>query len=78
MSVGRIFAILFNIKEQRIHLAYSQSHVARKLSISQNAYCKIENGQTSLSVERLIQIADILQTEPERLLTMDGVVPILV
>ncbi|MBX9782633.1 MAG: helix-turn-helix domain-containing protein [Chitinophagaceae bacterium] len=36
--------------------------IAAKLGISENAYGKIERGETSLTIERLKDIADILET----------------
>jgi len=48
---------------------YSQSHIACKLGISQNAYSRIENNQTKLTTERLQKLADILGVPPEELLS---------
>jgi transcriptional regulator with XRE-family HTH domain len=40
---------------------YSQKYVASKMGISQNAYSKIENNQTQLTVHHVKQLAEILQ-----------------
>ena len=50
-----------NIRSIRIAKQFSQDYVAAKLNISQNAYSKIELGYTKITLERLFQIADILE-----------------
>ena len=50
---------------------YSQDYIAQKLDISAKAYSKIENEETRLSVDRLYQLADILEVKPEDLLNFD-------
>jgi len=56
-------AIAANIRRKRENRNYTQEYVAYKLSISQNAFSKIELGHTRITVERLLQIADILGCE---------------
>ena len=46
---------------RRETLNYTQAYVASKLGISQNAYSKIESGQTNFSVKRLYEIVHILE-----------------
>lgn len=53
--------ILNTIKTYRKHNGFSQEYMAYKLNISQVAYTNIENQTSKLSVERLIQIAEIMQ-----------------
>lgn len=53
-----------NIRRAREYRNYTQEYLAYKLSISQNAYSKIELGHTKLTVDRLFQIADVLDIEP--------------
>jgi transcriptional regulator with XRE-family HTH domain len=48
------------IRKLRLERSFTQEYVALELGISQNAYCKIENGQVQLTVERLEKIAVIL------------------
>jgi transcriptional regulator with XRE-family HTH domain len=57
----KIKAIAANIRHKREYRNYTQEYLALKLSISQNAYSKIELGYTKITVERLFQIADILE-----------------
>ncbi|WP_184549747.1 helix-turn-helix domain-containing protein [Mucilaginibacter sp. FT3.2] len=56
----KLEVITFKIRQTREFKNYSQKYLATKLNISQNAYSKIELGQTSLTVERLLIIAQIL------------------
>ena len=52
--------VLNKIKTYRKDKGYSQEYMAFKLDISQAAYTNLENQTSKLSVERLIQIAEIL------------------
>lgn len=56
--------IIEKIKELRYKKGLSQENMAHELKITQPAYAKIESNETSLSVERLISIAKILDTDP--------------
>jgi transcriptional regulator with XRE-family HTH domain len=53
--------VLERIKTQRKNKGISHEDLAFKLGISQAAYTNIENQTSKLSVERLMQISDILQ-----------------
>ena len=55
--------IVTNIRKVREFRNYTQDYLAAKLQISQNAYSKIELGYSSITLTRLIQIAEILQIE---------------
>jgi transcriptional regulator with XRE-family HTH domain len=50
---------------------YSQDYVARKMGISQNAYSKIENNITQLTVNHIKQISQILEVSIMDLLRDD-------
>lgn len=50
-----------NIKNARLYRNYSQDYIAGKLSISQNAYSKLELGYIRVKLETLIIIASVLQ-----------------
>ncbi len=60
---GRLKAVAATIRKQRELKNYTQEYVAFKLSISQNAYSKIELGYTQITLERLFQIADVLEID---------------
>ena len=51
---------------------YTQDYMAEKLDISQNTYSKIENGGIKLTVDRLKQISDILETPIEELINAEN------
>lgn len=57
-----------NIRKIREHKNYTQDYLAAKLDISQNAYSKIELGYSKLTLDRLFQIAVILEVEVMQLL----------
>jgi transcriptional regulator with XRE-family HTH domain len=52
-----------NIRRIREGKGYTQEYLAMKLGISQNAYSKIELGYTKITLERLFQIAKIIEVE---------------
>jgi transcriptional regulator with XRE-family HTH domain len=54
--------LTYNIRSIREKLGYSQEYMAMKLGIGQNGYSKIELGYTRITVERLFEIAKILDT----------------
>jgi transcriptional regulator with XRE-family HTH domain len=60
----RIKAIAATIRQKREYRNYTQEYLAFKLNISQNAYSKIELGYTKLTLERLFQIAEVLEFKP--------------
>ena len=49
------------IKGLRETRKYTQEYMAESLGISQRSYSSIENGQTQLTVDRLFDIAEVLQ-----------------
>jgi transcriptional regulator with XRE-family HTH domain len=59
----QIKAIAANIRHKREYRNYTQEYLAAKLQISQNAYSKIELGYTKITVERLFQVADVLELD---------------
>lgn len=61
---NKIRTVALNIRRIRESKDYTQDYLAVKLNISQNAYSKIELGYTKITVERLFQIAQILEVDP--------------
>lgn len=57
-----------NIRCARLFRNYSQDYLAYKLKMSQNGYSKIELGYTTLSVEKLVIIAEVLEVDVIKLL----------
>lgn len=60
---NRIKNVAVNIRKIREYRNYTQEYLAMKLAISQNAYSKIELGYTKITLERLYQIAQILEVD---------------
>ena len=60
---NKIRAVAINIRKIRESKDFTQDYLAMKLSISQNAYSKIELGYTKITLERLFQIAQILEVD---------------
>lgn len=61
-----------NIRRVRRYRNYTQAYVAQKIGISQNAYSKLELGLHKLSLERLFQIADVLDLDCAALLASEN------
>ncbi|WP_395045250.1 helix-turn-helix domain-containing protein [Flavobacterium sp.] len=62
--------VLSKIKEYRKKKGFSYENMAHELNTSAAAYRKIELNQTKLTVERLQQIAQILEAKLEDLLDL--------
>jgi transcriptional regulator with XRE-family HTH domain len=60
-----------NIRKIREYRNYTQDYLAAKLAISQNAYSKIELGYSKLTLDRLFQIAIILDVKVMDLISTD-------
>jgi transcriptional regulator with XRE-family HTH domain len=65
-------AIVSNIRKIREFRNYTQDYLAAKLKISQNAYSKIELGYSNITLNRLVEIAEILEIELVDLICEDG------
>ncbi|MEZ2338393.1 helix-turn-helix domain-containing protein [Mucilaginibacter sp. RCC_168] len=52
------------IRLKRLEKRLSQENMAFELDISQAAYSKIELGQTELTINRIFEIAEILEVSP--------------
>ena len=69
MSVNaRVNAITKRIRSIRENRGFSQQYMATKLNISANAYSKIELRESKIYLDRLFQIAIILDINIETLL----------
>ena len=56
-----------NIKQIRKQKGYTQEALSKKLKISLRAYSKIENGETNLSLNRINDIASVLNVDIKEL-----------
>lgn len=68
MDTKKIETVLANIQDARKTKGFTLENMADELNISHSAYRKIENNQSKLTVERLMQIAVILETSANELL----------
>lgn len=69
---AKIKSVAANIRKVREYREYTQEYLAVKLGISQNAYSKIELGYTRITLERLLQIAEVLEVEAVDLMSGRG------
>jgi len=67
MSIGT------NIKNIRELRNFSQEHVATEVGMSQSAYARIESGKTIPKVDRLQQIADVLEVDLSTLISTTNI-----
>jgi transcriptional regulator with XRE-family HTH domain len=59
------------IRKYRYEKSFSQEFMAHKMGIGQSTYQKIESGETKISVERLMEIAAILEQPFEKFLNTE-------
>ncbi len=62
MNTTKIENLLSKIQELRKQRGYSLENMADELNLSHSAYYKLENNQSRLTVERLMEISRILDT----------------
>lgn len=56
----KVMQVMSMVRKRRNELNFSQDYMANKLSISQNAYSKIEIGLTKVKVQQLMHISALL------------------
>ena len=59
------------IRKIREIKGYSQEYVAKKLQMSQNNYSRIELNQVKVNLDRLQEIANVLEIDPSDILNFD-------
>ena len=60
-QIGKTLAMA--IRQKRNQLMYSQEYMAIKLKQTQNAYCKVELGQTKVTLAKLIEICEVFDVD---------------
>ena len=60
------------IKKIRVLKGFSQEFVADKLHLSQRAYSKLEQNETSVSWDKLQQLGEVFEISPSDLITFDN------
>lgn len=63
-----------NIKKRREQKGLRQQDVAEKLNMNVRSYQNLEGGVTKLDLERLEQVAEVLDTTTEDLLRPEGII----
>ncbi len=66
MSIGK------TIKQLRELRDYTQAYMAEELGISVSGYGKIERDETDITLSRLQQIANVLETKIDSILNFDS------
>ncbi len=61
-----------NIRQIRELKNYKQEYIANELNISIRGYSKIENEETQITVNRLVEIANILEVDPMEIIQFDS------
>jgi transcriptional regulator with XRE-family HTH domain len=65
---GKVLAMV--IRQRRLELNYSQDYVAGKLEMSQNAYSKLELGQTGITLGKFIVLCSALEIDMKDMLVI--------
>jgi len=60
------------IRSFREAKGYTQEYMAEMLDICQSTYANLESGKSSLTIDRLLEIAEILEMDFHQLLVLDG------
>jgi transcriptional regulator with XRE-family HTH domain len=68
----KVGKIIEKIATARLKKGYTYENMANELSITPTAYRKVENGKTKLTVERLYQISEILNSSLTKLMEFDN------
>ena len=63
--------IMNKIRKIREKKGYSQEYMQEKLNMSQAAYSNLEANKTKLTVEKLLEISEILEVPVESLIQDD-------
>ncbi len=66
-----LLSVTEKLRLLRRKMEYSQEYMAFMLNISQNAYSRLENGKTPLTVNRLFEICALLKVNPGEILDAD-------
>ncbi len=66
-NVSEVTQVLNNIKSIRAIKGFSQEFIANKLDCDYSTYGKIENGKSSLTLDRLFELSKILEVPFSRL-----------
>lgn len=60
--------LLSDLRKLRKSLGITQKSVGDFLNVSQNAYCKMENGDCKITLEHLLKICEFFKKDPREIL----------
>ena len=60
------------IRKKRTEKGFSQDYIAIQLGVSQKTYGRLENGESKIDIEKIANLANILETNPIELLNFNG------
>ena len=59
------------IRKKRNEKGFSQDYMAIQLGVSQKTYGRLENGESKIDLEKISNLANILETNPVELLNFN-------
>lgn len=62
-----------NVKIERIKQDLTQEQLAEKMDVSQNYIACIESGRQNMSLGKILELANILNVDIEKLLTFSNI-----
>lgn len=68
-----VHTVLEKIRKFRELKGLSREEMASELALSISGYGKLERGEVELSIQRLIEISDVLDIEPSELMNTQAV-----
>jgi len=68
VAIYRQLALCERIRYLRVREKYTQAHVAKKLLVSQAAYCRLERGEIEFTINKLFELADMYGVTASELL----------
>ena len=60
------------VRKKRTEKGFSQDYMAIQLGVSQKTYGRLENGESKIDLEKIVNLANILETNPIELLNFNG------
>lgn len=68
----RVKAAILNIKRYREIKDFTREQMASDLNLSLSGYAKLERGEIEITLNRLFEIADILEVDVSQILNFDA------
>lgn len=65
--------VILRLKQIRLSKNWSQEMTAKAIGITQNAYSRLEGGNTKITMDRLFQLAEAFEVCPLQLLSNEPI-----